>query len=199
MFSGKTSCGVTINVLQRTPVFTDGTFLIMLIGHPNYQGYPVCKGIGLFTVVGGMCCVVCCYCLLCCVLLLFVVVCCYVLSFLCFCRVAQCYCELLLLFVASFIVGFCMLLLLFLFCLLLLFAAVVCCCVSVCCPFCHMDIQLLILLFSAPFNRCYSIMEGKFVKDVNLIDVSKAENPKWQTISLANTGKNSTELCTLNG
>ena len=69
MFSGKTSCGVTINVLQRTPVFTDGTFLIMLIGHPNYQGYPVCKGIGLFTVVGGMCCVVCCYCLLLCVVM----------------------------------------------------------------------------------------------------------------------------------
>ena len=69
MFSGKTSCGVTINVLQRTPVFTDGTFLIMLIGHPNYQGYPVCKGIGLFTVVGCMCCVVCCYCLLLCVVM----------------------------------------------------------------------------------------------------------------------------------
>ena len=42
----------------------------------------------------------------------------------------------------------------------------------------------------APFNRCYSIVEGKFVKDVNLIDVPKAENPKWQNISLANTGKN---------
>ena len=45
--SGKTSCGITINLLQRTPVFTDGTYLIMLIGHPNYQGYPVCKGIRL--------------------------------------------------------------------------------------------------------------------------------------------------------
>ena len=129
MFSGKTSCGVTINVLQRTPVFTDGTFLIMLIGHPNYQGYPVCKGIGLFMVVGCMCCVVC-YCLLCCVLLLFVVVCCYVLSFLCFCRVAQCYCELLLLFVASFIVGFCMLLLLL---FLFLFVVIVCCCCLLLC------------------------------------------------------------------
>lgn len=41
---GKTSCGITVNLLQHTPVFTDGTYLIMLIGHPNYQGYPVSKG-----------------------------------------------------------------------------------------------------------------------------------------------------------
>ena len=53
--SGKTSCGITINLLQRTPVFTDGTYLIMLIGHPNYQGYPVCKGIRLLFVVCRSC------------------------------------------------------------------------------------------------------------------------------------------------
>ena len=35
---------MSVSVLQRTPVYTDGTYLIMLIGHPNYQGYPVCKG-----------------------------------------------------------------------------------------------------------------------------------------------------------
>lgn len=28
------------------------------------------------------------------------------------------------------------------------------------------------------------------MKDVNLIDVVKAENPKWQSVSLANTGRN---------
>jgi hypothetical protein len=50
--------------------------------------------------------------------------------------------------------------------------------------------RLSISLFPAPFNRCYSIVEGKFVKDVNLIDVPKAENPKWQSVSLANTGRN---------
>ncbi|XP_028400510.1 probable E3 ubiquitin-protein ligase HECTD4 [Dendronephthya gigantea] len=81
--NSKTSCGITMNILQRTPLFTDGTYLMMVIGHPNYQGYPLCK---------------------------------------------------------------------------------------------------------APFNRCYSIVEGKFVKDVNLIDVPKADNPKWQSVSLANTG-----------
>lgn len=42
----------------------------------------------------------------------------------------------------------------------------------------------------APFNRCYSVADGTFVKDVNLIDVVKAENPKWQSVSLANTGRN---------
>lgn len=48
-------------------------------------------------------------------------------------------------------------------------------------PFCY------VLL--APFNRCFSVMDGRFVDDVNLIDVPKAENPKWQNISLMNTGK----------
>jgi hypothetical protein len=46
------------------------------------------------------------------------------------------------------------------------------------------------MLSLAPFNRCYSVVDGKFVKDVDLIDVSKTENPKWQSVSLANTGRN---------
>ena len=54
--------------------------------------------------------------------------------------------------------------------------------------------RMTILLFPAPFNRCYSTVEGKFVKDVNLIDVPKAENPRWQSISLANTGRNTASV-----
>ena len=84
------------------------------------------------------------------------------------------------------------------YCLLLFVVLyiIICCCVVVvvvvvCCfCFCYQFCYGMILLFPAPFNRCYSIVEGKFFKDVNLIDVPKAENPKWQNISLANTGKN---------
>lgn len=81
--NSKSSCGLTVSILLCTPIFTDGTDIIMLIGHPNYQGYPVCK---------------------------------------------------------------------------------------------------------APFNRCYSIVDGKFVRDDNLIDIATAENPRWQSVSLASTG-----------
>ena len=51
-------------------------------------------------------------------------------------------------------------------------------------------IDMSCMLSLAPFNRCYSVVDGKFVKDVDLIDVSKTENPKWQSVSLANTGRN---------
>ena len=40
----------------------------------------------------------------------------------------------------------------------------------------------------APFNRCFSVMDGKFVRDDNLVDIPTAENPRWQSISLASTG-----------
>lgn len=58
--TGKTSCGMNITLLQRTPIYTDGTYLIMVIGHPNYHGYPLCKGEMCFDkVCFPFCCIEC--------------------------------------------------------------------------------------------------------------------------------------------
>ena len=35
-------------------------------------------------------------------------------------------------------------------------------------------------------------MDGKFLRDDNLVDIPTAENPRWQSISLASTGTYST-------
>lgn len=43
-FADKTSCGLTTNSLLRASMLTDGTFLVMMIGHPYHQSYPVSKG-----------------------------------------------------------------------------------------------------------------------------------------------------------